>query len=329
MGALKHISNMTSESLLGLGIPLLQHGHLDTALAFVLKEGLLLAVLFFGVAFAIAMVQQTVGQRLTKALGKTSLETGAALAAVAGAVTPFCSCSTVPVLSGMLQSRVRFGVCFTFLIASPVINEGLLLVLLRHQSSAQAILFVVTAFALSVAFGVAMDRFGMARFVKVFPESGVGGAVKVSDGNPRQVRLAVRVRFAARSAWVEFKTSAPYLAVGVLAGAAIHGYVPHEALAQLQSSLPGWALVLAMALIGVPFYVSPAMVVPIAVALLDKGLGIGPLAAFLVSAAGTSIPEMILLVRLFRAPLVAWHVVAIVVCATVIGLVLDVASRLL
>ena len=302
---------------------------LDTALGFVLREGVLLAVLFFTVAFAIAMVQQSVGQRLTDALGKTSLETGSAMAAIAGAVTPFCSCSTVPVLSGMLQARVRFGVCFTFLIASPVINEGVLLVLLRHQSSAQAVVFVATAFALSVAFGVALDRIGMARYVKALPDPGVGGAVKVAGGTPLSVPLAAKVKFAARSAWAEFKTSAPYLALGVLAGAAIYGYVPHEALAQLQANLPGWALVMAMALVGVPFYVSPAMVVPIAVALLDKGLGIGPVAAFLVSAAGTSIPEMILLVRLFRAPLVVWHIVAIVVSATVIGLVLDLASRLL
>jgi uncharacterized protein len=302
---------------------------LDIALGFVLKEGLLLAVLFFLVAFAIAMAQQTVGQRLSHALSKTSLEGGSALAAVAGAVTPFCSCSTVPVLAGMLQSRVRFGVCFTFLIASPVINEGVLLILLRHQSSTQAVLFVVTAFALSVAFGVALDRAGMARFVKTLPDVGLGGAVKVSDGPPVAVPLASRLKFAARSAWAELKTSAPYLAVGALVGAAIFGYVPHDALVALQASLPWWALVVALALIGVPFYVSPAMVVPIALALLDKGLGIGPVAAFLVSAAGTSIPEMILLVRLFRAPLIAWHVAAIVVSATVIGVVLDVASRLL
>jgi len=215
---------------------------LDTALGFVLREGVLLAVLFFTVAFAIAMVQQSVGQRLTDALGKTSLETGSAMAAIAGAVTPFCSCSTVPVLSGMLQARVRFGVCFTFLIASPVINEGVLLVLLRHQSSAQAVVFVATAFALSVAFGVALDRIGMARYVKALPDPGVGGAVKVAGGTPLSVPLAAKVKFAARSAWAEFKTSAPYLALGVLAGAAIYGYVPHEALAQLQANLPGWAL---------------------------------------------------------------------------------------
>ena len=298
---------------------------LHTMGEFILTEGVLLAALFFGVAFAIALLQQTVGPSLTSALGKTSLGTGAVLAATAGAVTPFCSCSTVPVLSGMLRSQLRFGVCFTFLIASPVINEGVLLVLLRHQSTAQAAVFLVTAFALCVGFGVLLDRIGMARFVKALPAAQLAGAVHVGS-TPVAVPLRAKLRFAARSAWGELKSSSPYLAVGIVAGALIYGYVPQEALLELRASLPAWALVAAMALLGVPFYVSPAMVVPIALALLDKGLGVGPLAAFLVSAAGTSIPEMILLARLFKAPLIVWHGVAIVTSATVIGLVLEFAS---
>ena len=299
---------------------------LHTVIRFLLTEGALLAALFFLVAFGIALLQQTVGQRLNAALGKTSLTTGAMMAATAGAVTPFCSCSTVPVLSGMLQARVRFGVCFTFLIASPVINEGLLLVLLRQQSTAQALVFLTTAFALSVAFGVLLDRLGMARFVKPLTAPVLAGAVRV-EVTSQVVPLQARVRFAARAAWAELRASAPYLAVGLLAGALIYGYVPQEALLQLKSLLPAWALVFAMALIGVPFYVSPAMVVPIALALLSKGLDIGPVAAFLVSAAGTSVPEIILLSRLFKGPLIVWHVIAIVVSATVIGLVLEFASK--
>jgi uncharacterized membrane protein YraQ (UPF0718 family) len=296
---------------------------------FVLTEGPLLAALFFVVAFGVALLQQGVGRRLTDALGSTPLWRGAALAATAGAVTPFCSCSTVPVLSGMLRAGLRLGVCFSFLIASPVINEGLLLVLLRHQPSAQAALFLGTAFLLSVGFGVLADRLGMARFVKALPEASVmgalGGAVQVNAATAR-VPWPARLRFAARSAWVELKSSAPYLALGIAVGAVIYGQVPQDALLALKAGLPAWALIVAMALVGVPFYVSPAMVVPIALALLDKGLGIGPVAAFLVAAAGTSVPEMILLTRLFKAPLMAWHALAIVVSATVIGLVLAHAS---
>jgi uncharacterized membrane protein YraQ (UPF0718 family) len=300
-------------------------GNLHSMVDFVLKEGALLAVLFFVVAMVVAMLQQSVGQKLSGALGKVSLETGSVLAATAGAVTPFCSCSTVPILSGMLQARVRFGVCFTFLIASPVINEGVMLVLLR-QSIPQAILFLAVAFVLSVGFGIFLDRIGMARFVKVMPAlAGIDGAVHI-DGSAPTVPLKARLRFAAQTAWHELKSSAPYLAIGIFAGALIYGYVPQEALVQLKAWFPGWILIVVMALIGVPFYVNAAMVIPIAVALMEKGLGIGPVAAFLVSAAGTSIPEMVMLLRLFKVPLILWHVATIVICATVIGLALEYGS---
>lgn len=296
--------------------------------SFILTEGSLLAVLFFLVALVVAMLQQTVGQKLSAALGKTSLETGAVLAATAGAVTPFCSCSTVPILSGMLQARVRFGVCFTFLIASPVINEGVLLVLLRQQSAAQAALFLVVAFMLSVGFGVLLDRLGMARYVKLAPAAaGLEGAVQITGEAPA-VPFMARLRFASQTAWHELKSAAPYLAVGIVAGGLISGYVPQEALVQLKEWFPGWTLIVVMALIGVPFYVNAAMIVPIAVALLAKGLGVGPVAAFLVSAAGTSIPEMIMLVRLFKAPLILWHVFTIVASASVIGLALEYSTKL-
>ncbi len=294
---------------------------------FILKEGALLAVLFFLVAFAVAMLQQSVGQKINNALAGTSLEKGVLLAATAGAVTPFCSCSTVPILSGMLQARIRFGVCFTFLIASPVINEGLLIVLLRQQSALEATLFLVVAFVLSVGFGLFLDRIGMVRYVKLVPKAmNIGGANRI-EGSSAPVSLLARLRFASHTAWHELKSSAPYLAVGIVAGALIYGYVPQELLMQLKEWLPSWVLIVVMAMIGVPFYVNAAMIVPIAVALLGKGLGVGPVAAFLVSAAGTSIPEMIMLVRLFKAPLILWHLVAILVSATFIGLTLDQAVK--
>lgn len=302
---------------------------LKTTVEFIVYEGALLALLFFGVAFSVALLQQILGKKLNDALGSTSLETGAVLAATAGAVTPFCSCSTVPVLSGMLRARVRFGICFTFLISSPVINEGVLLVLLREYSIAIAAVFLFVAGALSVGFGILVDRLGMARYVRLASVGGdIDGAVRISsDGNPPPVPWSVRLRFAVYTAWSELKTAGPYLAVGLAVGAVIYGYVPQDAIAKLQDHFPGVLLIFVMALAGVPFYVNSTMVIPIAVALLAKGVEIGPVAAFLVSAAGTSIPEMILLAKLFRAPLVVSHVVAIVVSATLIGVALQWAVR--
>lgn len=302
-------------------------------LEFIVIEGAMLALLFFGVAFAVALLQQTLGTRLNDSLGRTSLEAGAVLAAGAGAVTPFCSCSTVPVLSGMLRSQVRFGVCFTFLIASPVINEGVLLVLLREYSVGTAAVFLLVASALSVAFGVLVDRLGMARHLR--PGSTVAGAdadgaVRIATGGAAAATpWAVRLRFAALAAWNELRASAPYLGVGLLVGAAIFGWVPADAIASLQHQVPGALLILAMALAGVPFYINATMVIPIAVALIAKGVEIGPVAAFLVSAAGTSVPEMILLAKLFKAPLLVAHVAVIVASATLIGVALDRATRYL
>lgn len=301
---------------------------LRAMLEFIVYEGAILALLFFVIAFAVAMLQQSLGNKLNDALGKTSLETGTVLAATAGAVTPFCSCSTVPVLSGMLRARVRFGICFTFLISSPVINEGVLLVLLREFSLSMAAVFLLVAGMLSVAFGIALDRLGFARFVRLAGQGADIDAVRVgSSGSAPVTPWGMRARFALMAAISELRASGPYLLVGIVIGAFIYGYVPEDAIAQLQHQFPGLLLILVMAIAGLPFYVNATMVIPIAVALLGKGVSIGPVAAFLVSAAGTSIPEMILLTKLFRAPLVVSHVVAIVVSATVIGVVLEWASR--
>jgi uncharacterized membrane protein YraQ (UPF0718 family) len=290
---------------------------------FVVVEGSLLALLFLSVAFMVAWLQQSLGARLHAALNSRSLEAGALIAATAGAVTPFCSCSTVPVLSGMLRARLRFGVCFTFLLASPVINEGVLLVLLRQFSVAHAALFLALAFATSMALGILTDRLGLARFVRPLPAEPTMDGVRVDPQTPQRAQALVSARFAIRAAVQELRAALPYLVLGLLAGALIYGYVPEGALGTLADHVPGPWLVLAMACAGIPFYVNASMVVPIALALLTKGLGIGPVAAFLVSAAGTSIPEMILLTKLFRAPLVLSHMLAIVIAASLIGLGLD------
>ncbi|XVJ71142.1 MAG: hypothetical protein HEQ39_17150 [Rhizobacter sp.] len=302
---------------------------LRSTIEFIVYEGALLAVLFFVVAFAVAVLQQVFGKKLNDALGKTSLESGAVLAATAGAVTPFCSCSTVPVLSGMLRARVRFGVCFTFLISSPVINEGVLLVLLKEKSVAIAAVFLLVAAALSIGFGILVDRLGMGRYVRPAASGlDIAGAIRVGgDESVVRVPWSVRLRFAAFAAWSELRSAGPYLAIGVVFGSLIYGYVPQNLIEQLQQQLPGTLLIVAMALAGVPFYVNSTMVIPIAVALLAKGVDIGPVTAFLVSAAGTSIPEMILLAKLFRAPLILSHMLVIVVSATLIGVTLQWATQ--
>jgi uncharacterized membrane protein YraQ (UPF0718 family) len=291
------------------------------ALQFVVVEGTLLAALFFGFAVLISLVQQHWGGRLTTSFSGVSLERGSIYAAVAGLITPFCSCSTVPVLSGMLRARIRFGICFTFLIASPVINEGVILVMLREYQPVYAITFVLMAGVISVLFGVAADKLGFQGYLRdLAPAGGFGGErVAGSAGTPASL-WATRLRFASQVGRNELRAAAPYLAVGILVGALIYGYVPTELLVGIKDQFHPITLIVAMALLGVPFYVNSAMVVPIALALISRGMDIGPVVAFLVSASGTSIPEMILLTKLFRMPLVLAHVVTIVLAAVGLGL---------
>lgn len=286
---------------------------------FLAVEGLLLVLLFYIVTFVVVLLQQITGDGLMSRLRRQSLGKGSVYAAIAGAVTPFCSCSTVPVLSGMLRAGIRFGICFTFLIASPVINEGVILVMLREYNLITALFFVAAASTVSIAFGVLVDQLGFATYLRpavVGPE--LEGRIESAGGHGGLPYLAV-LRFASRTALIELRGAAPYLAIGLLIGAFIYGYVPTEWIASLQSHLAPWLQILVLALLGVPLYVNAVMMVPIALALIAKGMVLGPLVAFLVSGAGTSLPELILLGRLFRPTLVVTHVITIVGSAILLG----------
>lgn len=291
------------------------------SLRFVFVDGSLLVVLFAAVTLLVFLSQQyALGKSIQQKLAGAGAWRGAGLAAVGGAVTPFCSCSTVPVLNGMLRADLRLAACFSFLIASPVINEGVIVLLAGRSGLASATAFVASATLLCVLAGVMVERAGMARFVKVggahetAPEGFLGGDA---------IRVRPPFRTALRSAWLatrlELRQITPYLLLGVAIGGLIYGYVPADMLVALQDQVPASVLIPLAALVSLPLYISPMAVVPIGFALLEKGLSPGVVVAFLIGAAGTSFPEMVMLGRLFRWPLVATHVVVVLVAAVVLG----------
>lgn len=328
---------------------------LQDALYFLLVDGTILTGLFILITMLVLVTQQlALGRAIEGRLAGAGLWRGAMLAAVFGTVTPFCSCSTVPVLTGMLRAKIRLAASFTFLIASPVINEGVIVLLAgRHRLSGPEIpaagdagavalgsgafstdllstgmvspallsifAYVLLAGALCVVAGVLVERSGMMRFVKlageaeVLPEGYLGGH---DSGRPP---LAFIVRTAWAATRMELRQLWPYLATGLLVGALVYGYVPAEQLARLNSVLPPFALIPLVALLAVPVYVSPMAAVPIAFALLEKGMASGAVVAFLIAGAGTSLPEMIMLGRLFRWPLVLTHIAVVVIAAVLLG----------
>lgn len=291
------------------------------ALQFLIVDGSLLIGLFILITMLVLVTQQlAVGRSIEAGLARAGLWKGAVLAAVGGTVTPFCSCSTVPVLTGMLRSNIRLAASFTFLIASPVINEGVIVLLAGGPGLLSVALYVLLAGFICVVAGVVVDRSGMLRFVKIsqdpleLPDGYLGGH---EQGRPP-------LQFVLRAAWaatrMELRQLLPYLVVGLLVGAAIYGYVPSSVLEGLNRQFSPFVLIPLVAVLAVPIYVSPMAAVPIGFALLEKGMGPGAVFAFLIAGAGTSLPEMIMLGRLFRWQLVLTHMAVVLIAAVLLGL---------
>lgn len=290
-------------------------------LQFLVLDGALLVGLFLLITWAVVLMQQRMPFQATQGrlLGASGWQS-AFLASVGGVITPFCSCSTIPVLSGMLRAGVGFAPSFAFLVSSPVVNEGVLILLFSTKGVVPGLTFLFAGLALTSAAGVLASRLGLQRHVVALPTQQSTGTF-VGGASPRWPGWGPASRFAWVAAVQELRRAGGYLAVGLLIGGVIYGAVPRQMLMDLVGSVPGPLLYLACALVGVPLYVSPIAALPVGFALIEKGFPVGPLVTFLVSAIGTSPPEIVLLLRLFRLPLVVAHTVTVVVCALLLGLV--------
>ena len=287
---------------------------------FLLMDGALLVGLFLLITWGVVLLQQRIPFQTTQKHLVGSNGWGAAFAAsVGGVITPFCSCSTIPVLNGMLRAGVGFTPSFAFLVSSPVVNEGVLILLFSTKGLVPGFTFLFAGLALTSAAGVLAERMGLARhIVKASSPPSKGSFVGTTE--PRWPGFAPASRFAWLAAVQELRRVAPYLVAGLLIGGLIYGAVPKEMLFGLVDQVPPSLLYLACALIGVPLYVSPIAALPIGFALIEKGFPVGPLVTFLVSAIGTSPPEVVMLLRLFRLPLVLAHTATVILCALVLGI---------
>ncbi|WP_454869043.1 permease [Pseudomonas farris] len=287
---------------------------------FLLMDGALLIGLFLLVTWFVVMLQQRMPFQAKQGslLGSSGWRSAFA-ASVGGVITPFCSCSTIPVLSGMLRAGVGFVPSFAFLVASPVVNEGVFILLFLTVGFVPGAVFIIGGLALTSAAGVVAGRLGLARHVTIAPAP-KSSAAFLGQGIRTWPGWQPASRFAWLAARQELRTVAPYLLIGLFIGGLIYGAVPKDTLMSLVDRLPAGWLYLACALVGVPLYISPIAALPIGFALIEKGFPVGPLVTFLVAAIGTSPPEIMLLFRLFKLPLVIAHTLTVIVCALVLGL---------
>lgn len=287
---------------------------LGDAVAFFLYDVPKILLLLSGMIFGITILRTFFSaERTRRLLGGKREGIGNVLAAALGVVTPFCSCSAVPLFIGFVESGIPLGVTFSFLIAAPIINEVALVMLLGLFGWQIAALYLISGLTIAIVAGVVIGRLNAERWIEDFVwqmqfNAAADSSAKLS-WQERFETAARAVREIVSKVWL-------YVVVGIAVGALIHGYVPTDALATLLGKDAWWSVPAAV-LVGVPLYSNAAGVIPIASALMEKGASLGTVLAFMMSVVGLSLPEMIILRRVLKPPLIALFI-SIVACAIVL-----------
>jgi uncharacterized membrane protein YraQ (UPF0718 family) len=271
-----------------------------------------LVVLFIGISFLVGLLQEYVPASTIRRILAGRRGQGNVMGATLGALTPFCSCSTVPITVGLLNAGAPFGATMSFLLASPLVNPVILGLFLVTFGWRITTLYAVICFFLAVILGAVWERIGLAAYVR---RVRVIGGHESPDG-PTDVRSRMRRAFA--GAWTQFRSVLPYLVIGVAIGSFIYGFVPSDWIVRVAGSQNPAAIPVAAA-IGIPLYIRVETMVPIAAVLLQKGMSLGAIMALIIGGAGVSIPEVSLLASIFKPRLLSAFVLTILVVAVVAG----------
>ena len=279
------------------------------AVQFFAYEAPKVALLLTLVVFVVGIVRSFFTPERTRAvlIGKRQFA-GNVLAGLLGVVTPFCSCSAVPLFIGFVTTGVPLGVTFSFLISAPMVNEVALVLLFGLFGWKVAALYLGTGLAIAIVGGWTIGQLRLERWVEEWVYRTEVGRAELEE---RPLLWSDRIK-AGRDAVKDIVGKVwPYLLAGIAVGAVIHGYVPRDFMASIMGKGTWWSVPLAV-LIGIPMYSNAAGIIPIVQVLLGKGAALGTVLAFMMSVIGLSLPEMIILRKVLRLPL-------IVVFASVVG----------
>ena len=301
------VNHSVSEWLAFRLLGLTPKSHLGEAVAFLLydtpKVLLLLTLVVFIVTFLQTFVSPT---RVRDALSKRRPGLGNALASLFGIITPFCSCSAVPLFLGFLRAGVPLGVTFSFLVAAPMVNEVALGMLFAMFGWKIALLYAGTGVAIAFSSGLILGQLRMERHLEGWVQEALN-APSLGELEAEQINLPERINLAVQGVKEIVGKVWPYILAGIAVGAFIHGYVPETLMAGLLGKQAWYSVPLAV-LIGVPLYSNAAGVMPIVEALLGKGAALGSTLAFMMAVIGLSLPETIILRRVMRPRLIATFV---------------------
>ena len=293
-----------------------KHSHLTESIRFFLYDTPKVFILLTVIVFVVGIIRSYFSPEKTrKALEGKPLFAGNVMAASLGILTPFCTCSAIPLFIGFVESGIPLGVTFSFLIAAPMINEVALVLLFGLFGWKTALLYASTGLLIAIFSGWVIGKLKVERFVEEWVYE-----IKAGDFQMEEKKITFNDRIqAGHTAVVDIVSKVwIYIVAGIAVGAAVHGYVPENFMASIMGKEAWWSVPLAV-LIGVPLYSNAAGIIPILQALLEKGASLGTALAFMMSVIGLSLPEMIILRKIIKLPLIIIFISVVATGIMIVG----------
>ena len=294
--------------------------HMTETIRFFIYEVPKVLMLLVLIIFVVGIIRTYFSPEKTrKALEGKSLFAGNVMASLLGIVTPFCSCSAIPLFLGFVEAGIPLGVTFSFLIAAPMINEVALVLLIGLFGWKVAVIYVITGLTIAIFAGFILEKLNLKRYVadwvykthakQTFEEEGLMTFnQRISSGGTVVKEIVGKI-------WI-------YILLGVAVGAGAHGFVPDEYLAGALGSQNWYSVPLAI-LVGIPLYSNAAGIIPIVSVLIEKGVTLGTALAFMMSVIGLSLPEIIILKKVLKWQLVGIFVGVVATGIVIVGLIFN------
>lgn len=293
---------------------------LTEAIRFFIYEVPKVLLLLILIVFVVGIIRSYFSpERTRRILGGKKLFVGNVLASMLGIVTPFCSCSAIPLFLGFVESGVPLGVTFSFLIAAPMINEVALVLLFGLFGWKTALLYMSTGLLIAIVSGFIIGKLKLEKYVEPWVYEIKSGQTQIAEQtitfSDRVDAGIMAVKDIVSKVWI-------YIVIGIGVGAGIHGYVPENFMASLMGKSVWWSVPIAV-IIGVPMYSNAAGIIPIVQALLEKGASLGTVLAFMMSVIGLSLPETIILKKVLKLQLIFIFVGIVAVGIIIVGYIFN------
>ena len=319
---MKWLNELVGDGLARLGVDVTSRwgGSLQFFIYDVIKICILLCVIIFLISYIQSYFPP---ERSRKILGRFRGLPAHIISALLGTVTPFCSCSSIPLFMGFTSAGLPIGVTFSFLISSPMVDLGSLVLLMSIFGGKIAVAYVLLGLVIAVLGGLVIEQLGMERYLEDFVKQ---AHVPLTDSE--SMSNQDRLHFAKEQMSETFRKVFPYVLVGVGIGALIHNWIPESLVTQLLGSQNPFGVILAT-LIGIPMYADIFGSIPVAEALLSKGAQLGTVLSFMMAVTTLSLPSLIMLKRAIKPPLLALFVAICTVGIILVGYLFNFLQQLI